>query len=256
MGCDIHIIAEVKQKGKWKKNTDKVFKNPYFDIYEKIRTEEPARYEELKKSSKDDIQKFQVDPSSSRDYDWFAILANVRNGYGFAGEGFDVIAQPKGLPEDISIEGKKYVSDPFNFHSASFLTLDEFDNFDWNQLTMKYGVISLEQYKKLKDGADSPEEWSGSISGPKIVTVSPEIADAILVDPEIGLKVTREFWNTCDEIDYDNGTPASEYTICVQYEWPVQYREWFKHEIENIVKPMRKLIEVYEDVRIVFAFDN
>ena len=306
MGCDIHIIAEVKKNGKWKRNTDKVFKNPYFDMYDKIRKEDPERYEELKKSKWANLDEFQEDPSDGRNYDWFAILADVRNGRGFAGvstgEGFNVIAMPKGLPEDLSeegmkyfctpiaptpelehdedengvyytsesdatryvndygcefvtIDGQKYVTDP-DYHSTSYLSLEEFDNFDWNQLTMKYGIITLEQYKELKDSAESPDGWSGGISGPDIAVVSQEVADAILQYPEVPITVTNGFMSNTAKVDVDNGKPASDYKIYVQYEWPVQYREWFKWNIESVVEPMRKQMEVYDDVRIVFSFDN
>lgn len=30
MGCDIHIIAEVKENGVWKKNSEKIFPNSHF----------------------------------------------------------------------------------------------------------------------------------------------------------------------------------------------------------------------------------
>src|ERR1700760_96312 len=45
---------------------------------------------------------------SDRSYDTFAILADVRNGHGFAGvstgEGFTPVSMPKGLPGDLSPE--------------------------------------------------------------------------------------------------------------------------------------------------------
>ena len=139
----------------------------------------------------------------------------------------------------IEINGQKYVTDP-DYHSDSYITVDDFDNFDWNQMTMKYGVVSLEQYKTLKGTADAPESWCGGTSGPDVVTVSQEEADAILKDPDMLIE----------------GRKASELSVNVAYEWPVQYREWFKHKIEGIVEPLRKLKESNEDARIVFTFDN
>ena len=278
MGCDIHIKAEVKNNGKWTVNKEEVFLNPYF------KEGEDVNYAWMK-------DKFQVEPDGGRNYDWFSILADVRNGFGFAGistgDGFDVIAQPKGLPNDLSIEclkffcnpvtsdpeledeeddegryyvsedsankwvndygckfveidGEKYVSDP-DYHSDSYLTIDELDNFDWNQMTMKYGVISLEQYKKVRGTTDVPESWCGAMSGPDMVTVDHETADVILDNPETIL---------------ENGRLASEMTVNVRHEWPVQYREWFANKIETVIEPMRKLKETNDDVRIVFAFDN
>lgn len=293
MGCDIHFKCEIKKGGKWEINTDKVFPNPYY--------EKNSEYEWQK-------DEFQDSPDDGRNYDWFAILADVRNGYGFAGvstgSGFDVIAEPKGLPEDLSeeglkffcnpvahtpeleddededgnyyvsptsakkwvdgygckfveIAGKKYVTNP-DYHSTSYLTLEDFDNFDWNQFTFKYGVIGLGQYEKLRGTTDSPNSWCGASSGSNIITVSTDIADAILADPEIRLKVKKGKGFLRDSIVTidKNGKPASQFTIKVSYEWPVHYSEWFEHKIKNTVEPMRELKQKYEDVRIVFGFDN
>lgn len=252
MGCDIHNKCEIKRNNKWELNTDKVFPNPWY-----------------KKGSEHEWQKeeFQDEPDSSRNYDWFAILADVRNGYGVAGistgSGFDVIAEPRGVPEDASDGWKEMVEDwGRDMHSHSYLTIEDFDNFDWNQFTMKYGVISLNHYKKLRGTSQSPNSWSGAIFGSNNITVSTDIADVILAHPEIGLSIKETSngpWRFRDEvvvIDEENGKPASEFDIMVDYQWPVRYGEWFYYKIKNIIEPMQKLKEQYEDVRIVFGFDN
>jgi hypothetical protein len=248
MGCDIHFKCEIKKGGKWEINTDKVFPNPYY--------EKNSEYEWRK-------DEFQDSPDGSRDYDWFSILADVRNGYGFAGvstgSGFDVIAEPRGVPEDATDEWKEKVESwGCDMHSQSYLALEDFDNFDWNQFTFKYGVIGLGQYEKLRGTTDSPNSWCGSSSGSNIITVSTDIADAILADPEIRLKVKKGKGFLRDSIVTidKNGKPASQFTINVEYEWPVHYSEWFEHKIKNTVEPMRELKQKYEDVRIVFGFDN
>lgn len=298
MGCDIHTIAEVKENGVWKRNTDIIFKNPYFDETEKNKP---------KKEQWDFVlNEFSSNPPSSSNYDWFAILADVRNGIGFAGistgEGFSVIAEPKGLPDDISEEGLKffcygitddeelmdeetlnergeyvyYVSrdtankwvndygskmitiDGENFvtncdyHSDSYLTVEDFDNFDWNQLTMKYGVVPLEQYKDLRLLNKSPKEWCGAISGGNIVTISEDEADKIL-DGNTELMLTRH--DRFSRVEPET-KPASEWDVEVGYQWSVLYSEAFEHNINGTVEPLRKLSEKYEDARIVFSFDN
>src|SRR5690606_27440711 len=67
-----------------------------------------------------------------RNYDLFAILADVRNGYGFAGvytgDGFNYISEPKGLPEDMSEELKKAIETErvwLGDHDFSYLTSSE-----------------------------------------------------------------------------------------------------------------------------------
>lgn len=110
-----------------------------------------------------------------RNYNVFAILADVRNGRGFAGvetsKGFKVIAEPRGLPKDMSPElmAAMCVESPVGLdgqpvmreyddklmeehgwlgeHSFSHLTLEEIVNFDWKQKTTLYGVLPWSNYK-------------------------------------------------------------------------------------------------------------
>lgn len=293
MGCDIHIICEVKENGVWKINPVKIFPNPYYRPEEKDKTKEEQREWSL--------EELALEPSRSRNYDWFAILANVRNGRGFAGiktgEGFSVIAEPRGVPEDlsekgmkffclpiaaseeledeededgnyyvsrkkaeewvnkygdkiISIDGADYVTNP-DYHSNNYLYLEDFDKFDWNQVTMKYGIISLEEYKKYKDTTKSPTQWSGAISGGNIITINTQEADKVLSGKVKILTKEAGFLNK------DSVTAAvDDWNIFVNYEWPVLYSEWFEANIKNTVEPMRKLKEQFEDVRVVFSFDN
>lgn len=68
MGADIHSIGQIKKDGKW-------------------------------------LTKIARIGGDDRDYDTFAVLADVRNGRGFAGvetgEGWPVFANPRGLPDDM-----------------------------------------------------------------------------------------------------------------------------------------------------------
>lgn len=266
MGCDIHIIAEVQIDGEWKMNTDKVFPNPYYSP--KAHEENVARWkerleegeinqEQFDKWSKETflLDKFRVEPDSSRNYDWFAILADVRNGTGFAGcitgAGFDVIAEPRGVPEDACIDWKANCFDwDADMHSHSYLDVNDFNEFDWNQTTLKTGVIPLNVYKKLKDTGNNPEAWSGSISGGDIITISSDKADLVIEGKKTKLKRKKTYYSKEEIRDVD------EWEIYVQYEWPVIYSVWFKRQIEQIVNPLRELSKKYEDARIVFGFDN
>lgn len=286
MGCDIHIICEVKKEGKWIRNTKSVFPNSSYYSYKKWREQdikEGKPHEEITKIPDWAKEEFQIDPDDGRNYDWFSILADVRNGYGFAGvetgEGFKVISEPRGIPDDASIETLKYLSIPVkdeegedgddywvskdsavkwmikgystlltieneeyvtnpDYHSISYLSLEDFDNFDWNQVSMKTGIIPMDQYKELRGTNNCPNSWSGGIGGPGIVVISQDEADEIL------------------DITESTEVIPSSTRYYVKYYWSILYSEWFKHEIENTIEPMRKLKEEFEDVRIVFGFDN
>ena len=118
MGCDIHMYAEVKKNNKWSKVGD-VFENMWY-----------SKDRELS-----DWNKPLTDtPYDGRNYDLFAILADVRNGHGFAGcvtgERFNPISEPKGLPDDVSKKIKKE-SDKWDGdgHSHSYFTVKELLDF-------------------------------------------------------------------------------------------------------------------------------
>lgn len=229
MGCDIHMFAEKKVNGKWEKLSKK-FKNSYYN------PDEPNR--------KDDDgyewnPEFTDEPYDGRNYDLFAILADVRNGYGFAGvntgEGFIPISQPKGLPEDVTDEVKKSSEEwGCDGHSHSFFTLKELKDYDWNKLTIKRGVISIEQFKSLIKTGGSPNSWCGATSGQNIVTVDESIAEKIL--------------NGQNNI-YDGKD------VYVSYRWSSLYSDTCRSFIENTIPTLEKLGSE-EDIRIVFWFDN
>src|SRR5689334_25156479 len=101
MGCDIHFYVEKHVGGRWV--TADAWKPSEYGDY--MDCEEMYR---------------------DRCYNLFAILADVRNGYGFAGcetgKGFTVIAQPRGLPSDMSPELSEYAHRMLE-HTPSWLTL-------------------------------------------------------------------------------------------------------------------------------------
>jgi hypothetical protein len=229
MGCDIHMFAEKKVNDKWEK-IGKVFPNPYYRPNEESKIEEDG-YEWN--------PKFTDTPYRGRNYDLFAILADVRNGYGFAGiptgEGFVPISEPKGLPNNVSKEIEDE-SDGWggDGHSHSWFTLKEIKDYDWNQTTKSYGVISLDQYKEFKKTGIPPESYSSMISGPNIKVVSAEEMDKIV-----------------EENSHEQG---------IQYHVHVVWGTTYKDSVGSFFfeKTLKHLEEQGSDdnVRIVFWFDN
>lgn len=144
MGCDIHMYVEVNDGISWQKVGD-VFLGPYG---EGGMSDSPYR---------------------GRNYDLFAILANVRNGYGFAGvktgKGFVPISLPKGLPVDVSTEIREE-SDSWGVdgHSHSWLTLKELKEYAWGQTTEHQGYVSVGEYIVFKQRG-KPYSWCGSVGG-------------------------------------------------------------------------------------------
>lgn len=140
MGTDVHAIVQVKINGKWE--TKEV-------------------------------------PDMGRNYLLFAVLADVRNGYGFAGvpthKPITPIGEPRGLPEDLTLIDGEYVEGfnrYMNFlqtktwlgdHSHSWLTFHEIKNYDWEQTIDRCGYVDKEIAEKTPEG-EQPESWCGGTS--------------------------------------------------------------------------------------------
>ena len=231
MGCDIHMYAEVKDKeGKWLK-VGTVFKNPYY------------RPEEETKKDKEGYTwnaELVENPYKCRNYDLFAILANVRNGFGFAGcdtgNEFIPIDTPRGLPDSVSPEVKKE-SDEWggDGHSHSWFTLKELHEYPWKSRTNTHrGWVSPEQFEiwRLKG---KPESWSGGVGGHLVEHITWQ---------EMDRKCKKGFFKRKSKLSY----------YC-SVEWEESYYESCKDFVDVTIPALQKLGKP-EDVRIVFWFDN
>lgn len=177
-----------------------------------------------------------------RNYDVFAILADVRNGSGFAGiktgDGFVPIHAPRGLPADTSFHDSEDHDDEYRVwlgdHSFSWLMLDEVLNYNWDQTTTKQGTVTADQYRVwAKNGR--PDTWSGGVFGPGIKTVSPEEMDRLILK---GVDM-----NNC-------------YTVV---RWEVTYREQaarFLARMELLRERAARFSIPPDRVRLVFGFDS
>lgn len=178
MGCDIHIVIQVQEpSGAWKDV-------PYQDELWECEKEAVAKGDKDNywyREYRDDLP---VAPEvfHNRNYDLFGILANVRNGRGFAGiptgQGWPSIAPGRGFPDGIDPESYNRGDDdayvrgvPSGYmgdHSFTYVTLNELQAFDWDGVsTTLYGVISEEEYLTRKDAGTvtGPDSYCGDISG-------------------------------------------------------------------------------------------
>jgi hypothetical protein len=162
MGCDIHAAIEVKRNGKWEAIK---FPNPYAgETWGEDGKPEPAETCHL---------------NFGRNYDAFAILANVRNGVGFAGvdmgEGFEPLSDGRGLPEDISEDALEQGCD--GEHSATWVSLKELLDCDWTRVSQHRGVVStveFEKWDRMKRWNPAPDSYSGDVCGGGIKFLSVE----------------------------------------------------------------------------------
>lgn len=302
MGCDIHSMAEIKQarydgsagvdeegmlSGRWTPGSERwvalkgedamIFPNTY---YNPESTYAPSR------------ERWREEPLDSRNYDLFALLANVRNGYGFAGvprgNAIPPLDMPRGIPADASY-GWLEECDGWgpDFHSHSWFTLAELlvwqEQGRFTPHMVRTGVIAAAVYEEIKANGGEPDGWSGGISGRGIWVLTPEQWDAgerptgpnVEADaPYLETWRSRPGW---DEEAYQNAE-AKHY---IQYTWESSLKDSVG-ELEDAIAALKRYADdlpplsyttreedpiedkpgwrgetiPYENVRIVFAFDN
>lgn len=237
MGCDIHLYVEKRV-------------NPSHDweSADKWTTEKGAT-----RPTVDYGDHFYND----RCYSLFAMLADVRNGHGFAGiktgEGFVPIAIPRGLPQDVSpnlaAECKDYGVDG---HSHSYLTLEELLAYDWTQESMLLGHLHGYDYREWNRWArkrgHSPNSWAGSIGGGGIMHITNQEMEQIIVR----LENEAESLPRKDQEQYIKDGLRDYVTECT---WSQKYYQCAAGFLSTCLPRLLRLGKP-ENVRIVFWFDN
>jgi hypothetical protein len=204
MGCDIHLYLEEKIDGKWK-------------CLDKF-TEDSKGFLEVEEWLHDD-----------RDYDFFAVLAGVRNGCDFV-----PISEPRGLPPDCSHELLRYHDEAdYGFHSHSWLGYKEILKY-YIDLSYKYvekdGWVTKKDYDFFKL-VGRPSSYFGGGGGESISNEEME-----KLDPSVDYK-----W---------------KYKTLIQ--WKESYYECVGQRLDRLLEEMVKYStkKIESDIRIVFWFDN
>lgn len=262
MGTDIHCWVETRKAGAW-------------TLYQPLPTDagwsewhngpNARRYSD----TTDNEHRLHVCGwNLDRCYDLFAILADVRNGYVFAGvstgDGFEPVlsfmdgngnlSHRRGWPTDAGAELNAAEID----HSPSWLTLRELNEYNWlDQFAKKNGVISLPEYVKRRDAkiVGEPSEYSGALWGPNCEELKPADADRLL---RIGER-TVAGWSA-DSLGRTNRRPPGHPNTVVRVEWIVSYAQaagdfYDKHLPDLNAAAKREGVST-NDVRIVFYFDS
>lgn len=238
MGCDIHMYVEKLVSGKWTA-ADKWERDP------------------------EDDNRLSVPYGrgiyGGRNYNLFAILANVRNGRGFAGldtgDGFNPIALPKGLPDDVSPEIKECAERwGVDGHSHSFFTVAELLAYDWTQHTKLRGVVNGVEYIEWSSWRRArgmgPESYCGGVSGSSVKNVT---VDEMQTEVERALKVCQK--EKLHGLAHDKRMQELVGQTYAPVEWTEQYFSC-AGEFLSRTMPVLWRLGAFDQVRIVFWFDN
>jgi hypothetical protein len=283
MGCDIHIAVEVRGKrgGKWT-----WLKGPFRTPGYKLPVGREINYW---------MTPWQKEVYEGRNYDTFAILANVRNGRGFAGcvtgQGFEFISEPRGLPEDMdpelarADEGYGGGDDWYNAmkkfasHISQGGKVEDFNapvpvcNEQWLG-DHSHSYLTLDEIEKFnwdqttgQAGVVAFEEFErwlnkgGKVDGSG--TVSPEVYSGgcwgrDIVTISAGLAIER-LERLKSKIPLLNDDYAGK-KIYVEVWWRETYKEATEH-FWNTTMPILREIAAWggrgaKNVRIVFGFDS
>jgi len=263
MGTDIHPAVEVRRNGVWRYRRPTEPCRWYFetwDIMDAARVN--ANIAKMRAEGKDHGMKDVVvgerrhpwdrcktrlpECFTNRNYAKFALLGDVRNGYGFAGVKtfvpLQAISKNRGRPNDISKEAEAKLS---NEHSDGWVTLQELLEYDYTKPLGETGVITERQFLDAIYHRKDPESWSGGVSGKDIVVLSPE--------NWINLFASRDTFGVKIDGQYD---PTKTYYI--QYGWEVPLATAVPDVLEMIeyLKPLVPKGGTPDDVRVVFDFDS
>lgn len=169
-----------------------------------------------------------------RHYQLFAVLAGVRNGYGFAGvptgEAVTPISEPRGLPIDFPVdddshhEAGKLLEIWMGDHSYSWLTGAEM--LAWAETApriVKTGVLSREAYGDW-DKTSPPKMYCGGVSG----------GGALVVQDNTFAKKAQPHWTH------------------IQCTWTRDLRE----ELADFFGEVARLVSEHGEIRFVFGFDS
>jgi len=250
MGCDIHFYVEKKIGDQW----------VTADVWEDDKYDEGCKTVDYKKHF-----------YSGRSYNLFSILADVRNGHGFAGvktgEGFNPISEPRGVPDDCCIEYRTMMADyGFDGHSHSYFTLAELLAYDWTQETTQQGYVGVMDWARWRDYG-KPNSWSGGVGGGDVRHLSNEAFEAAWQIIRLENEFPEQRYASAHLNRHQEDKPymarmreilgGSPYTLV---SWTEPYYEAIDKDFfgETIPKLLKVASDVggFDNVRATFFFDN
>lgn len=261
MGCDIHLFVEKYDGNKWV-SMDNWKMEKECDFCDKDEIKDCQEYDCNGKIERFTYSRYEDLFYTGRNYSLFGILAGVRDSK------MKMISDEKGFPDDASDEVSKYFESwGCDAHTPSYLSLKELVEYPWDEPLYTQNVtLELEDYIGWvifeKDRDISPinrETW-----GHKHNIIESKYVDPYIQKIKSGeLKMeeaTNLIHSECKKYCFlrpNSPTPA-ETTSVVSLTYKCSGAELASGFMKTI-EAMKKISDgpdSYEDVRIVFWFDN
>lgn len=271
MGCDIHLWAEYysTRKKEWKLAVAPSQRCEY--CKGKRQTTNPKTKKRHSCFWCRGRGRYSPRFYDGRCYDDFAILADVRNGHGFAGiktgEGFNPISAPRGLPSNATDYVKARAQEMGeDGHSHSYLTLKDLLDYDWEQHTGHEGIVSAHVYYdwwKNKNRKGPPATWCGDITGPSVIKVSMAEMEKKFENGDIKPIPLPKDGRALFDLEHgitqtENKENKGSYFTLIR--WEETYKASAHNLWHHTIPMLRKFAKAKnlkpEHLRIVFFFDN
>jgi hypothetical protein len=259
MGTDIHLYIETRNGDGWEPVQPPFQRDE--EGWSSYRT-----WSDYWKPWSDPPSEQTIPDPVARNYEVFAFLADVRNGYGFAGVPIFTPLEPqfagRGIPEDtnykeeeVDDDGEVVEEHPDNFgiwlgyHDFTWATLKELLEAPWDLNMREYGVIHVSEYDDfVKNGR--PEHYSGGISGQGIKTFKSE---------QVFLEALDRGEIPDEELNAEQGRFGAEGKLYVRVAWddsPLTRSSFYEWLNCDWVKELSRAADGPENVRVTMGFDS
>lgn len=278
MGCDIHLAVERRTPNGW----ERVLPPP--EVYDPWLKEQAEKETGDTRYYRERVKYVWFD---DRNYNLFAVLANVRNYFGFV-----PISEPRGLPNDLSPALRKLSGDEVDAldaevigdedaedahdislgdHSFSWLTISELLSYNWGREVKEGGWVDPWNFELWRKNG-KPDAWCRSVGGGRVEHVSYvemgrkiDAGDIVFEgpEPESGSWNGRAYTDSLSRAMRTRGLPegsvgadiAQGRSYYCYVEWALSCKEAAGRFYTQIIPALQKLGPP-SDVRIVFGFDS